>query len=656
MKFILYLIFALTLINNIESKKIIVIPRTSLATRRRSFHRGTGCGDQHVIQRAICELKGLPTYYDTNNTDKSCGYQSSNPDIDPEVMKRGGTIQLLPGEYYFTGQLHVYSNIIIEGAGMDLTTIKLCTNSTEFDNSGIIRFASNKVSSTGEHPVVVRNLVIKDLTIDGQKDGDIFDASNPLHKGRYGFYTLYATNIYISRVRIINCQGYGFDPHGVPGEDLPTSYMTIENCYAENNNLDGFTIDKSLNVIINNCYSIGNARHGFELTTGTAEIQFTNNHAINNGHYYWSVGDNKHVPGCGIRAQDQFNNGARWGSKLAIFSNNIIADSADYGFCISEMKEVLVTSNIITRSGTGCIRLMDSDESYIGVDDSIISNNICIRNNRGIVIQQSHRNAIVGNSISNNNPEDQWGLMFEDSNNNVVRSNVLINSKGIDLDNSEGNDVEYTLDEASSPSNNFGNCCYWVSCDFQTQSQCVGNGGGWLGNNPCNNISCHSIPPDIPPPLNIMSVKTIKLEEANGYRIIKTFKNDDLLETNIEYFGFVAFSQLIPGTAIRAVFELEDVDFHPERFEYTSDETNNDLGIIFDISTDDLIGNNEWVVGFNTMEHVLLNEDYVADSGVINYGNMNRLQLYWTENADTDPPPNISITIHEIEIGNPLDF
>ena len=646
------LVWFVLFINQVKSKTITVAP---FGNNEAADYYADGMDDQNTIQRAICDLKGnLITYFDSGYQDKTCGYQSSIPDIDPVIYSNGGTIKLLAGTFNVSGQIHVYSNIILEGEGIDITYLILDSNAPPFDNSGIIRFASNQDSVTMEYPIIITNLVLRDFTVNGNKNSNIFDGSDPYHSGRYGIYTLYSSNIYIERVRVINCQGYGFDPHGVPGLALPTTFMTIKDCYSENNNLDGFTIDKSENVIVTNNYAINNARHGFELTTGTYGIQFTNNHAINNGHYYFSVDDNKIVFGCGIRAQDQLNAGVHWGSKQGILSNNYIKDSADYGFCLSELNQLIVSNNIITNSGTGCMRLMDSDQSFMGVNLSVITNNLCTNNNGGIVVQQSHQNAIIGNVITANDPSNQWGIELEDSTYNVIHSNILINTKGIDTTNSPNNDIVETFNNAPLPSSGNGNCCYWTSCVQQTQEECQSNGGGWLDTTICDNITCPSTPPSIPPPLQIMSVKTVTLEEGNGYRIINTFKNNgDFLSMDIR--DFVAFSQLIPGTAIRVVFELENADFYPERFEYTSDNTNNDKGIIFDISTNDLIGSNSWVIGFNTVEHIVQNEDYIAEMDVINYSNMNRLQLYWTV---TQPitPPSVDITIHEIKIGNPFDF
>lgn len=636
----------------VSSKTLTVAP---FGNNEVADYYASGTDDQHTIQRAICDLKGnLTTYFDSGNQDKTCGYQSSIPDVDPIIYSNGGTIKLLAGTFYISGQIHLYSNMILEGAGIDITYLILDNNSPPFDNSGIIRFASNQDSASMTYPVVVRNLVLRDFTINGNKNSNIFDGNDPYHSGRYGIYTLYSSNIHMERLRVINCQGYGFDPHGVPGEALPTTFMTIKDCYSENNNLDGFTIDKSENVVVTNNYAINNARHGFELTTGTYGIQFTDNHAINNGHYYFSTGDNKIVFGCGIRAQDQLNAGVRWGSKRGIFSNNYVENSADYGFCLSELDQLVVSNNIVVNSGEGCMRLMDSDESFIGVNFSAVTSNLCINNNRGIVVQQSHQNVIVSNIITVNDPNNQWGIELEDSTYNVIHSNNILNTKGIDMSNSPNNDIIETLIDAPLPSSGTGNCCYWTSCVQESQESCQSNGGGWLGTTQCNNITCPSTPPDIPPPLQIMSVKSVTLEEANGYRIIKTFKNNgDFLAIDIR--DFVAFSQLIPGTAIRIVFELEDTDFYPERFEYTSDNTNNDKGIIFDISTNDLIGASNWVIGFNTVEHIVQNDDYVAVADVINYSNMDRLQLYWTESQPITPP-NVDVTIHEIKIGNPLDF
>lgn len=581
-----------------------------------------GTNDDEVIQQAICSLKGLSVGTD-------CGKGSSNPDaISNEIKNRGGIIRLLKGNFWVNQNIRLYSNMILEGVGMDLSIINLQVTHNEFPNSGIIRTA------------YTINTLFQDFTINGNKQSEIYNSSDLNIRYSYGLYTLNCQNVWIRRVKAINCPGYGFDPHGVPGSSDSTDYMIIEECWSENNNLDGITIDKSHNVIVKNNFAINNRRNGIELTTGTTSTIIEGNHIENNGFNYFNVGDNKFSTACGIKIQDQFNAGTRWGTKDSIITNNYIFNSTDSGICVVEAKEMIITNNIIQES-EHCIRFRDTGDSFIGIDDSIISNNMCKNNRRGIIIEDSHRNIISNNRVFSIN-QNIYGIEIKRSNYNVFRSNNLFGTKGFDIneDSVGQNDIEETLKNIVTP-----NPTIYPTYSGQTNSPTL-----LPTNNPT--IDFNSLNPQT---YQILANENIVIETDDD-RIIDTWKdsNNDLLVINIS--SMIDTNKLFLGIAIQVKIFIEDsidLQYYPTRFEYTCCNTNNDNGIIYNLQPD----SGSWQIGDNYATKVITDDEYYSPINTI-WTNMNRLQIYWNKDAPWQIPINESpkIKIVSVMIGNPASF
>lgn len=596
------IIIIITLFNYVLSKTIKIAPEgnTELAD-----YYCDGIEDEYEIQKAICELKG----FNIDTDYASCGKYNAFPDNDPIIKLKGGTIHLLQGTFNISQNIRLYSNQILEGEGMDLTTIRLSSTAPELPNSGIIRMENTD------------NNIIQDFTIDGNKDSDVFDGDNPTSKYRYGVYTQESTRIHMRRVRAYNCPGYGFDPHGVPGEPKSTDYMIIENCYAEDNNLDGFTVDKSYYVTVTNNWAINNHRNGFELTTGAVGVHITNNHAINNGVVYATRA-------CGIKIQDQHNNGAYWGTEYSTVSNNYIEGSGTDGICVVESSRTLIDSNIIRGSQQHCIRLRDTSydgsngspngDSGKGSDDSIISNNICIDNTFGLGIEDSARVTVTGNRVGLNESFSDYGIVIKRSNDTLITSNNLCGTSGVEIQGSNRNVLEF------------------------------------------NNLVCDENPSEPPPettpapttpPINITDLEPITVLLQNVYydydddRIIDTWKqqNGDFLTTDIS--SWANGYQLVSGATIQMKVNLTEVEnnFYPVRFEYTSMNTNNNHGIIFNWPTPE----NGWVNGWNTVHRVIENDDYY---GTPDWTDMDRFQLYHANREIWNGEKSISLEIKVCDI------
>jgi parallel beta-helix repeat protein len=164
------------------------------------------------------------------------------------------------------GAVQLLSGTALQGAGMGRTILKVA-DKWSGDITGVVRTPFNEVTN---------NAGVFDLTIDGNRDQA---------KGKVdGFYTgvrpgstQQDTDIHVSRVEIMDCSGYGFDPHE------QTLRLIIENSSAHGNGLDGFVADYIVNGIYRNNIAYNNDRHGFNITTTTNGLLLQNNEAYGNG-------------------------------------------------------------------------------------------------------------------------------------------------------------------------------------------------------------------------------------------------------------------------------------------------------------------------------------------------------------------------------------
>jgi hypothetical protein len=99
---------------------------------------------------------------------------------------------------------------------------------------------------------VTSNVGVFDLSIDGNRDATTGKID--------GFYTgvkpgspLQDSDIHVARVEVMDCSGYGFDPHE------QTLRLTIESSVAHGNGLDGFVADYIVNGIYRNNIAYGTA-------------------------------------------------------------------------------------------------------------------------------------------------------------------------------------------------------------------------------------------------------------------------------------------------------------------------------------------------------------------------------------------------------------
>lgn len=256
--------------------------------------------------------------------------------LDKISNENGGVLYIKAGTYLLSKYIEVPQNTEIKGDGIDKTILKLANKSPPFVSGGDKR--SGFVRARTKDYIYVH-----DLTLDGNKANQNTDLES--NYGRYGFFTEGCKHIRLDRVKIINFQGYGFDPHGwknAPNGPLYGRNITIVNCIAENNDWDGFTLDQSYNYRVENCTSKNNGRHGFNFCTGTQNSKAINNRAIGNGWYYYGGGR-----GCGINVV----NNQGFGTGNITLKGNFIDSSKTAGVCLNDVFGIVVSKNTIVKSG-----------------------------------------------------------------------------------------------------------------------------------------------------------------------------------------------------------------------------------------------------------------------------------------------------------------
>lgn len=293
------------------------------------------------------------TIYNINEPNDSTKVHSKIQEaIDNIIVNGGGIVHIKEGTYVLMRNLLVQGNRThLEGDGIDKTIIKLDDFAPSFiigdsKRSGFIRSRATS------------DFIVSNMTIDGNKNYQYYDDDSVY--GRYGLFTEGCTNIWFDNVKVINFQGYGFDPHGWKTANILGKYLTISNCIAENNNYDGFTIDQTYYAYIVNCISNNNGRHGYNIVTGAKFINLTNNIATHNGFY-----DPYGGSGCGYMVQ----NNQLFGTSDVTMNNNSAFHSKKSSLCLNDVYNVTFAENYINDSNY-CFH-------FVKTRSSIIFNNIC---------------------------------------------------------------------------------------------------------------------------------------------------------------------------------------------------------------------------------------------------------------------------------------
>ena len=182
--------------------RFATLPDLPVLDVRRFGARGDGSSDDHAaIQAALDEADSLG----------------------------GGRVLLMRGTYNISSHLRFGSNTVISGSGRGATTIYLMDGS----NTDAIRSKNNRWDDD-----FIENVVIRDLTTNGNREGQASDRTNPEeYEGQWtaGVRPVKCRNVLIENVEGVDWNGYSFEPQYC-------EHVLILNCHSNNAQDDGYSI------------------------------------------------------------------------------------------------------------------------------------------------------------------------------------------------------------------------------------------------------------------------------------------------------------------------------------------------------------------------------------------------------------------------------
>lgn len=240
----------------------------SLTTSPTGVHNveaGASAGDR------VFNVRDYGAYGDGVHVDRAAIQKA----VDAAYAAGGGTVYVPAGVYIIAnGSLNksdagiqMRSNVTLTGDGMGQTVLRVAAGNNK-DITGVVR------TPFGEE---THNVTVSNLTIDGNRDANSSGKVDGLYCGTAPGSTEQDSDITFSRIEILDCSGYGFDPHE------QTLRLTIEDCVSHGNGLDGFTLDYLIDSRIVNNVAYDNDRHGFNVVTSTYDTLLQNNVAYGNG-------------------------------------------------------------------------------------------------------------------------------------------------------------------------------------------------------------------------------------------------------------------------------------------------------------------------------------------------------------------------------------
>ncbi|WP_052469397.1 glycosyl hydrolase family 28-related protein [Pseudomonas massiliensis] len=377
-------------------------------------------------------------------TDDTAAIQAA---IDAAAAAGGGQVYIPSGTYIVSGGeepsdgcLMLQSNVYMYGDGMGETTLKLADGSDQ-DITGIVR------SAYGEE---THDFGLSNLTIDGNRantTGKVDGWFNGYIPGEDG----QDSNVTLDGVEILNCSGYGFDPHE------QTVNMVIQNCVSHGNGLDGFVADYLIDSTFINNVAYDNDRHGFNIVTSTNSFSLVDNLAYGNGSAGIAVQrGSEDIPSptdITITGGSVYDNGAE--GILIKMSTDVTVSGVDIynngsaGIRLYGSSDVTVVDNTLTANGQNAavpeiiVQSYDdtngvSGDFYAGSNNVIESNTITGGSNSTYGVAERNEdgtdnNAVVGNTITGTTKGST--LLYGDG--SYVSAQVPLH----EIDGTAGNDV-----------------------------------------------------------------------------------------------------------------------------------------------------------------------------------------------------------------------
>lgn len=319
----------------------------------------------------------------------------------------GGTL-LVPAGTYVMSDVEFGSSITVRGAGMGATVFLM--DPAAASGAVVCRVAP------ASHFTATANMVLCDLTIDGNKDTWTQDSD---HKG-YGYYLGQGTPGLITHckcinVEIRNCLTYAFDIENATD-------ISLESCWAHDNgytagtgtehNCDGFTLIGS-DITAVNCRSYDNAQRGYlcgQDNANWARIKLIGCSARGNGNHGASLGSNSGgtLTDSEIIGGSYINNGGN-GAQLTtnavrcrVVGATITGNSAS-GIRLNTASHCAVTGNTVCNNAAAAAFNPEIHLNATSTNNTITGNVVNSENASHAITEQADSttdyNAITGNNV-----------------------------------------------------------------------------------------------------------------------------------------------------------------------------------------------------------------------------------------------------------------
>jgi parallel beta-helix repeat protein len=297
----------------------------------------------------------------------------------------GGTVLAPRGTYIFSASILLPDRVTLTGVGMGQTIFRLADNHSQ-NMIGMIRTPYGRGT---------RNVSLRDMTLDGNRDNQTGGQQVGFYCGVIPGQSLSDYDISACRVEIHHFRDYGFDPHEV------VTRLTLTDCIAHHNGLDGFTLDGVQNGILRGCHAFNNGRHGFNVVTNSSACLITQSMAYDNGANGFTIQN-------GSRATQINSCEARGNGADGIYCvevdqntlfNNMVLGNLNYGIRLRGSSLTTIMGNLVRGNGQQeadrYSEIMLDDSETRPTTDCLIANNNVI--SEGLVRAQYGIQETAGN-------------------------------------------------------------------------------------------------------------------------------------------------------------------------------------------------------------------------------------------------------------------
>lgn len=357
-----------------------------------------------------------PRNYGANPNDSKDDTAAIQAALDAAHNAGGGHVVLSAGTYTIKGTgtasdgaLRIYSNTEISGDGIGKTILKLA-DGWSAKITGMIRTPVNEITE---------NVIIRDLTLDGNRDNTTADVDG-IMTGVLPGKSDHDNNILIERVEIHDVSRIAFNPHE------QTHNLTIRDCVAHHNSWDGFIADFIVNGVYENNVAYSNDRHGFNVVTHSNNVLLKGNVAYDNAEQ--GIVLQRGAGSTSIEGwEDMLNH------DILVIDNEVY-NNGQNGILLKQVENNQIIGNKIYGNGADGIQIE-------GAQNNLIANNTITSNVYGIELRpytggfpgadKAVYNVVINNTITSVNSSIKENDMTVTINNTYAENIIAANSMSL---------------------------------------------------------------------------------------------------------------------------------------------------------------------------------------------------------------------------------